>query len=439
MTINVRFAPSPTGYLHVGNVRTALINWLFAKRHGGRFLLRIDDTDAERSKSEYTDAIREDLTWLGLAWDDEKHQSPRMQRYHEAAGRLKASGRLYACYETPEELEMRRKLQLGRGLPPIYDRASLKLTDAQKHAYEAEGRKPHWRFLLESREETWNDLIRGPIHMQATSMSDPVLLRADGVPVYTLASVVDDGDFAITHIIRGEDHVSNTAVQIQLFEALGFTLPQFAHLSLLKTKEGELSKRTGGNDIRGLRAQGIVPMSINSMLARLGTSDSIEPFDSMKPLLESFDFAKFGKAPAIYDGESLLRLNQKLLHHLPYSAVRAQLPAIDETFWLSVRGNISALHEANEWWAILHHPVAATLLPEEKEFLRTASEYLPEEPWTENTWNEWMNAVKAATNRKGKDLFMPIRKAITGMEHGPELKALLPLLGKSRTAERLRV
>ncbi|NBO19602.1 MAG: glutamate--tRNA ligase, partial [Proteobacteria bacterium] len=332
MTITVRFAPSPTGYLHVGNMRTALVNWLFVRKQGGRFILRIDDTDTERSRPEYTAAIREDLQWLGLRWDEEVHQSARFERYALAAEKLRAMGRLYACYETPDELDIQRKMLASRGLPPIYNRAGLKLTDEQKAAYESQGRRPHYRFLLEDAQVGWDDLIRGNTQFRATHMSDPVLLREDGVPVYTLASVVDDGEMAITHVIRGEDHVSNTAVQIQLYEALGFAVPQFAHMALLKTKEGELSKRIGGNDIRALREAGILPMAVNSLLARIGTSDAVEAVAELDTLAQHFDFSRFGRAPANYDVAELEKLNQKLLHRLPFEAVAAQIPFADEGF-----------------------------------------------------------------------------------------------------------
>lgn len=433
----VRFAPSPTGYLHVGNVRTALVNWLFAQKNGGHFLLRIDDTDIERSRPEYTHAILEDLQWLGITWDSTAHQSERFERYALAAEKLKAMGRLYAAYETPEELDIQRKQQASRGLPPIYNRAALKLTDAQKAAYEREGRKPHWRFALNDAEVAWNDLIRGKVAMRATTMSDPVLLRADGVPVYTLASVVDDGELAITHVIRGEDHVSNTAVQVQLYEALGFAVPQFAHMSLLKTKEGGLSKREGGSDIRSLRERGLLPLAVDALLARIGTSDPVEPITDMGSLVEHFSWEKFSRAPATYDEEELTKLNEKILHHLPFAAVRHALPGIDESFWHSVRGNIKALSEVQDWWTITHGDIRAEHSPEDAAFTRQAADALPQEPWDATTYDAWINAVKAATGRKGKELFMPLRRALTGMDHGPEMKALLPLLGRDKTLKRL--
>ncbi len=444
MPPKVRFAPSPTGYLHVGNVRAALVNWLFARHQsiigaGGHFLLRIDDTDAGRSKAEYTAAIEEDLRWLGLDWDSEAHQSQRFERYRIAAEKLRAASRLYPCYETPEELDVQRKMLAGRGQPPIYNRAALKLTDEQKKKYEAAGRKPHYRFLLGDEEITWDDLIRGTTHFKATHMSDPVLLREDGVPVYTLASVVDDGELGITHVIRGEDHVSNTAVQVQLYKALDFAVPQFAHMALLKTKEGELSKRLGGNDIRALREAGILPMAVNSLLARIGTSDAVEAFLELRPLAEGFDFKKFGRAPANYDVAELEKLNEKLLHQLPFAAVKDRLAGMDETFWLSVRGNLKTLAEAQQWWDILHGDVSADLNHEERTFLRSTIEKLPPAPWNETTWDAWIAAIKPTTQRKGKELFMPLRLALTGQGHGPEMKKLLPLLGHEKVVERLKI
>jgi glutamyl-tRNA synthetase len=438
MSVKVRFAPSPTGFLHVGNVRTALINWLFAKKNNGHFLLRIDDTDSERSKKEYEAAIKEDLSWLGITWDSIEHQSSRFDRYRLAADKLSSDGRLYPCYETPEELDIQRKMLAGRGLPPIYNRAALKLSDEQKKKLEAEGRRPHYRFLLNDEAIEWDDLIRGKTHFKATHMSDPVLIREDGVPVYTLASVVDDGELNATHVIRGEDHVSNTAVQIQLYKALDFAVPQFAHMALLKTKEGEMSKRLGGNDIRALRENGILPMAVNSLLARMGTSDPVEAFADMRPLIDSFDFSKFGRAPANYDVAELEKLNEKLLHQLPFAAVKDKLPFADESFWLGVRANLKNLAEAKMWWDILHGEVQADLSHDEREFARSTIDKLPPEPWDEATYDAWMAAVKPTTPRKGKELFMPLRKALTGLEHGPELKKLLPLLLHDKVVKRLQ-
>ncbi len=435
--MKVRFAPSPTGFLHVGNMRTALVNYLFAKKNNGHFLLRIDDTDTERSRSECEDAIREDMSWLGITWDSYVKQSDRFDRYTLAREALIKAGRLYPCYETAEELDIQRKMLAGRGLPPIYNRAALKLTDEQKKQYETEGRKPHYRFLLNDEEITWEDLIRGHSHFKATHMSDPVLIREDGVPLYTLASVVDDGEMDITHVIRGEDHVSNTAVQIQIYQALGYKVPTFAHMALLKTKEGEMSKRLGGNDIRALRESGIMPMAVNSLLARMGTSDAVEIFPNLQPLIDSFDFKKFGRAPANYDVAELEKLNEKLLHQLPFADVKDKIPFADEAFWMSVRANIANVDEAKQWWDILHGEVQGDLSHDERSFLREASHKLPPEPWSEATYDAWLAAVKPATTRKGKELFLPIRKALTGLDHGPELKKLLPLLGADKTRKRL--
>ena len=435
MSCLVRFAPSPTGYLHVGNVRTALVNWLFARKAGGHFMLRLDDTDADRSKPEYAAAIEEDLNWLGLVWDDFKKQSDRMDAYAYAAKKLMQAGRLYPCFETQEELDMRRRLQAGRGMPPIYDRASLKLSAEQKSKYEAEGRKPHFRFLLKDEPIVWDDLIRGEVRIQGAHVSDPVLVREDGVPLYTLASVVDDGDMGITHIIRGEDHVSNTAVQVQIFEALGHVSPQFGHLALLKTKEGELSKRMGGSDIRSLREAGFEPMAITSLLAKIGTSDPVEPFMDTQALTEAFDISKFGRAPAHYDIHELERLNEKLLHHLPFSAVRDRIAFADEHFWLALRSNFKTLADARQWWDILHAPLAYQ--SGDPDYLRAASGLLPPEPWNEQSWGVWTKAIADSTGRKGKALFMPLRLALTGQEHGPEMKIILPMLEPNVVKQRL--
>lgn len=433
----VRFAPSPTGYLHVGNIRTALVNYLFARKRGGEFHLRMDDTDAERSKPEYEAAIREDLSWLGMTWDDYSRQRDRFDRYEEAKERLIAAGRLYPCWETQEELDVRRKMMASRGQPPIYDRAALNLSDAEKRALLDSGRRPHYRFLLEDTTIRWNDLIRGEVKFQGNHMSDPVLVREDGVPLYTFCSVVDDIEFGTTHILRGEDHVSNTAVQTQIFHALGGKLPEFGHMALLKTKEGELSKRKGGGDIRSLRAEGIEPMAINSLLAKIGTSDAIEVFPDMEALIATFDITKFGRSAANYDAEELKRLNAKLTGMLPWDAVKDRLPQADAGFWEAVRPNVATVEEAQVWLDILHKP-QGEIAPEEAEFLAAASALLPAGEWTDATWNEWTKAVSEKTGRKGKTLFMPIRLALTGMAHGPELRALLPLLGRERTEQRLK-
>ncbi len=441
MMVKVRFAPSPTGRLHIGNIRPAVFNWLFARAQAGQFLLRFDDTDLERSKEEYVEGIREDLHWLGLTWDEEFRQSARMARYAEASGALKQAGRLYACYETPDELERRRKRQMARGLPPVYDRAALRLTDDEKAALEAEGRKPHWRFLLDQRPVAWDDLIRGHQEIDAASVSDPVLVREDGTPLYTFTSVVDDVDTHITHIIRGEDHVTNTAVQIQIFEALGAPVPRFAHHNLLTGAGGEaLSKRLGSLSIRGLREEGLEPLALVTHAALIGTSEALQPKADLSELAALFDFAKVSRAPAKFDPDELKALNAKLLHALPYDAVRDRLAARGvgggEAFWLAVRSNLTVFGEVDEWWRIVRGPVEPVL--EQGEVLAAAREHLPPEPWTGATWAQWTDAVKQATGAKGRALFHPLRLALTGLERGPELKYLLPLIGHARASARLR-
>ena len=442
MTVKVRFAPSPTGMLHVGNARTALMTWLFAKNQGGHFLLRIDDTDQERSKVEYEKAIEESLIWLGLNWDEKANQKDRLARYDEQIEKLKADGRLYACYETPEELSLKRKSQLSRGKPPIYDRAALDLTDEQIAALEAEGRKPHWRFKLEHAPIEWNDHIRGEVKFNGADQSDPVVLREDGSPLYHLCSVIDDIDFNITHVIRGEDHVSNTATHVQMFEALGAKPPEFAHNALIADKEGgKLSKRLGSLSIFDLRdEEGLEPMAIVSLLARLGTSEPIEAFTNIQPLIETFDFSKFSRAAAKFDPDELLRLNAKIIHETPFEDVNVRmaqmgLQDLDEEFWMAVRANLEKLEDIKDWWHVAKGPVEPVI--DDADFIAEALTLLPDTPWNTNTWSEWTAAVKDKTGRKGKELFMPLRQAITGMNHGPELADLLLLIGPDKVKERL--
>jgi glutamyl-tRNA synthetase len=440
MSVTVRFAPSPTGRLHAGNIRTALFNYLFARKAGGSLILRFDDTDQERSTEEFADGIREDLAWLGLGWREEVRQSDRFDRYAEAVAKLKASGRLYPAYETQEELEVKRKRQLARGRPPVYDRAALKLTAEEKAKLEGEGRKPHWRFKLEQRDVVWDDLVRGRQHVDAVSLSDPVLVRADGTYLYTLPSVVDDIDLGVTHVIRGEDHVTNTAPQIQLFEALGAVPPAFGHHSLLVGADGQaLSKRDRSLAIEGLRAEGIEPLAVASYVAMLGTSDAVAPHASLDELVPGFDFGKLSRAPARFDPHELRLLNAKLLHMLPYDAVAGRLRADGveggAEFWEAVRGNLAVLADAKLWWQVVNEPLAPVI--EDAKLCREAAALLPPEPWDESTWSAWSSAVKQASGAKGKALFQPLRLALTGREHGPELKLLLLLIGRPRAAARL--
>lgn len=442
MTVAVRFAPSPTGRLHVGNLRLALVNWLYARRHGGSFLLRMDDTDAERSTDAYAKGIEKDLAWMGLDWDRFARQSDRLARYEEAAAQLRADGRLYPCYETPEELSLKRASLVSQGRPPIYDRAGLRLSDDDRARLEAQGRKPHWRFKLTHDSIEWTDGVRGPQRFHGRDLSDPVLIREDGYPLYTLSSVVDDADLAITDIIRGEDHVTNTAVQIQIFQAIGATVPRFAHLPLLTDAAGQgLSKRLGSLAIGSLRDdEGVEPLALASLLAKLGTSDPIEARGSMTELVDEFDIGKVSRATARFDPEDLYRLNAKVLHVLSFDGVRDRLTALgavgaDEAFWRAVRPNLAKLSDVSDWWSVTHAPVTPVI--EDAEMLAAASGLLPAEPWDETTWGSWTAAVKDATGRKGKALFHPLRLALTARDKGPELKSLLPLIGRARTLARL--
>ncbi|MBI1239171.1 MAG: glutamate--tRNA ligase [Alphaproteobacteria bacterium] len=440
MATRVRFAPSPTGRLHVGNIRSALFNVLFARKTGGKFLLRIDDTDRERSTAAFEAAIKDDLRWLGFDWDETAKQSDRFARYDAAAEKLKAAGRLYACYETPEELERKRKRALASGRPPIYDRTGYNLSAEDRAALEGQGRRPHWRFLLEGRRIQWDDAVRGAVEIDTKTLSDPVLIRADGSYLYTLPSVVDDIELAVSDVIRGEDHVTNTAAQVELIAALGAQPPRFAHLPLLTGVGGEaLSKRLGSLGVDQLRAEGIVPLAIAALLARLGTSEPVGPVADFAELVESFDFAKIGRAPAHFDPAELRAVNAKTLHAMPYEKARPHLAAFGaeagEAVWLAIRDNCETLADAAAWTAILTRP----LDPAEtgRALTEKAATLLPPGPWSEETWGAWTKAVSAATGKKGKDLFQPLRLALTGRPHGPEMKKLLPLLGLERAKARL--
>jgi glutamyl-tRNA synthetase len=432
MTIITRFAPSPTGNLHVGNVRTALHNWMWAKKHGGRFLLRIDDTDAERSREEYVHGIRADLAWLGLDVDGEERQSARSALYETHFETLKQSGRVYACYETPEELDVRRKILLGRGLPPVYER---KDGDAPVPA----GRTPHWRFRLDHNAAImWNDLVRGPQHFDPKLLSDPVIRRADGSWLYMLPSAIDDIDMAITHVVRGEDHVTNTAVQIQMFAALGATPPAFAHEALLTGKDGKLSKRLGALGMGGFREMGVEPQSLVALLARLGTSDPVEPTADAAALTATMDFARFGRAPARFDDEELLVLNAKIIHQLDYDLVKDRLPpAMGASAWAAIRTNITRVDEAADWWQVVEGPVALTAAEEDQDFLALAAALLPSLDWDADPWHQLTAQLKEQTDRKGKMLFLPLRRALTGRDHGPDMAQMLVLIGAERAAMRL--
>lgn len=455
MTVTVRFAPSPTGQIHIGNARTALFNWLYALKNRGRFILRFDDTDAERSRQEYADQTLYDLHWLNIFPDAVEYQSRRGASHADAVERLKQSGALYPCYETAEELELKRKIRLSRKLPPIYGREGLAYSQQDRANFEAEGRRPHWRFLLPNyrrdpfdpvrTEVSWTDIVRGQETVDLGSLSDPILVREDGTYLYTLPSVVDDIEFGITHVIRGDDHVTNTGVQIALFQALGATVPAFGHHNLLTTLTGEgLSKRTGALSIRSLREDGLEPMAVASLAVLTGTSENVVPEGDMLKLAERFDPAATSRSSAKFDPADLTALNRALVQAMPYEAIHDRLVAYGvmgekaEAFWLAIRGNVDRVQDVTSWWRIV------TVKPEpgvefsaaDTAFLRDAFDLLPDDPWDGGTFKAWMNAVREKTGRKGKALFMPLRLALTGRDSGPELADLLPLLGREETLAR---
>ncbi|ARE38708.1 Glutamyl-tRNA(Gln) synthetase [Rhodovulum sp. P5] len=436
MTTVTRFAPSPTGYLHVGNLRTALFNFLIARKSGGTFILRLDDTDPERSKQEYADAIKEDLEWLGLTWDRVERQSDRLDRYAAAADSLRDAGRFYECFETPTELDLKRKKQLNMGKPPVYDRAALNLSEAEKDTLRSE-RSGHWRFLLNQERIEWTDGILGDVSIDAASVSDPVLIRGDGQVLYTLASVVDDTEMGVTHVVRGSDHVTNTATQIQIIQALGGTVPAFAHHSLLTGPQGEaLSKRLGTLSLRDLRARGVEPLALLSLMARLGSSQPVELAGSIDELADGFDIANFGAAPTKFDENDLFPLTARHLHGLPLAAVQDEIAAlgvpgdIAGPFWDVVRENIGTRADIADWWTLCRDGATPVIEDEDRAFIEEALAMLPDPPYGPDSWGTWTAAVKEKTGRKGKALFMPLRKAVTGRAKGPEMGDLLPLLQK---------
>ena len=443
MSTIVRFAPSPTGKIHVGNVRAALWNWLYTRKVGGQFMLRIDDTDQQRSTKAFEQGIHNDLAWLGLTHDFTASQSSRFSIYDEVADKLRDAGLLYACYESADDLDRKRKLQRARGLPPIYDRAALELSDAERTALENEGRKPHWRFKLSRTPVKWDDLIRGETNVDTASVSDPVLIREDGQYLYTLPSCIDDVDFKITHVIRGEDHVTNTAVQVEIIEALSnlrgaASAPTFAHHSLLIGADGEgLSKRLGSLSIEALRDDGLEPAAITSLLARLGTADPVVAEQSLKALSDGFDFERAGRAPARFDMDELVGLNGKILQLLEWEDISERLAAlgVSKELWLAVRANVLKLNDAADWVSVTNGEIDPII--EDKEFCDAAAALIPESPLTDESWGQFVGAVKEATGKKGKNLFMPLRKALTGRQHGPEMSGLFALMGPQRARARL--
>jgi glutamyl-tRNA synthetase len=430
-----RFAPSPTGYIHVGNLRTALMNYLIARKSGGQFILRLDDTDQERSKQEYADGIMADLDWLGLHWDRVERQSLRYDRYRAAADGLRAAGRFYECFESPTELDLKRKKLAAMNRPPVYDRASLAMTEEQKAAARAEGKQGYWRFLLNQTRIEWVDGIIGPLSIDAASVSDPVLIRADGQVLYTFASSVDDIEMGVTHIVRGADHVTNTATQIQIMEAMGGTPPSFAHHSLLTGAQGEeLSKRLGTLSLRDLRARGVEPMALLSLMARLGSSKPVELFGSIDELAEGFDVGSFGAAPTKFDAEDLFPLTRGVVQAKPFAEVQPRIAALGvpegeaEAFWAVAKGNITVLEDLGQWWALIRDGAEPLVDEADRDFVAQALTLLPPQPWTRESWGRWTAAAKEASGRKGKDLFRPLRRALTGRDAGPEMADLMPLL-----------
>lgn len=441
MTVITRFAPSPTGLLHLGNIRTALINWLYARTHNGKFILRIDDTDQERSKDEYTSKIKYDLEWLGIDYDDTFNQSSRFERYREQFQKLKADGRIYPCYETPEELERKRKLQMASGGKQVYDRSSLSLTDQEKKAYEDKGRKPHWRFLLLTERLKWNDLLKGELDIDLTSLSDPVLFREDGVPLYTFTSAVDDIDYNITNVIRGDDHTSNTAVQIEIINAIDKNRITFAHHALLKASSGDkLSKRDNVISIDSFRKSNFEPLAILSLLATIGTSQSIELKDSINQIISEFKLETISTSPGRIETDVLSALNKKQVQKLNFDDVRERLKnideKIDENFWNMIRSNLETVEGVKQWSDIVFY--SKIIEVEDKEYIKSAMELIPNDPWDENTWELWTSAIKEKTGRKGRELFLPLREAFTGMKHGPEMKLLIQLIGREKILERVK-
>ncbi|TQS73407.1 glutamate--tRNA ligase [Rhodobacteraceae bacterium] len=441
MTVT-RFAPSPTGYIHVGNLRTALMNYLIARKSGGQFILRLDDTDQERSKQEYIDALKQDLEWLGIEWDREERQSLRLERYQEMAEKLKADGKLYECFESPTELDLKRKKQLNMGKPPVYDRSSYRLSEEEKAALRAEGKEGYWRFLLDLERIEWTDGILGDLSIDAASVSDPVLIKASGQVLYTFASSVDDSDMGVTDIVRGGDHVTNTATQVQIIRAIGGTPPNFAHHSLLTGPNGEeLSKRLGALSIRDLRESGVAPEALLSMMARLGSSQPVELKMSLDELADGFELKHFGSAPTKFDSNDLIPLTRTRNQHLPYSAVQEQILGLGipaeqgELFWQVASQNIDTLDDLKGWADLCLNGADPLIDEEDRAFVAEAMPLLPQGPFTEETWKNWTADVKAATGRKGKGLFMPLRKAVTGMNHGPDMSQLMPLLHKVRARD----
>jgi glutamyl-tRNA synthetase len=441
MKIITRFAPSPTGKLHIGNARTALLNFLYARKYGGEFILRIDNTDRERSKKEFEDLIKNDLIWLGLNWDLEFDQNSRTNYYNQVKEKLIADGSLYPCYETQEELEIKRKSLLSRNLPPIYDRSALRLATKDIADYEERGLKPHYRYKIKDSPILWKDLVKGEVRYESKYLSDPVLVREDGTMTYMLCSTIDDIDYKISHVIRGEDHITNTAIQIQLFESLGAKPPMFAHLGLIKTKDSKISKREGGFDIESFRQDGYFePMAINNFLSSVGSSKNISLHKNLDLIVQDFDLNSFSKSSTIFEIKDIEVINEKIISNFTYEEVKDKLNnliggEVSENFWLSIRSNLKKLNEVKIWWDVCYNFHYQNV--QEKEYIKLSRTLLPEGDFNQNTWKEWTESIKSSTKRRGKDLYMPLRIALTGIDHGPELSVLLPIIGRDEVIRRL--
>lgn len=438
--MKVRFAPSPTGHLHIGNFRTALVNFLFARKNNGHFMLRIDDTDLERSLIEYENAIKEDLSWMNIGWDSLEKQSSRLSCYDNALQILLNKKRAYPCFETADELSLKRKSQLSSGKPPIYDRSSLKLSDSEIADLKSKGKKPHYRFLLNHVDVNWDDLVKGKSKYNMSNLSDPVILREDGRVIYTLASVVDDIDFAVTDILRGEDHMTNSAAQIQLFEALGSLAPRLGHLSLLTDISGSgLSKRLGSLSLRDLKKEGFQPLAIASLLSRIGTSDSTEISTELNEIITNFDINKFGKSKPKFDKVELSALNSKFFQLIDFENIFDDLKKINihitKEFWYLIRGNIKTLNDVNFWWNVVYGNIKT--IKDSEEFTNLAIKTLPKKDFDKNTWSIWTSLIMKESGRKGKDLFKPLRLCLTGQSNGPEMASLVFIMGRDKVIERL--
>ncbi|MDC3084704.1 glutamate--tRNA ligase [Gammaproteobacteria bacterium] len=443
----LRFAPSPTGDLHIGNARTLILNYVYSKSISGELILRIDDTDKDRSEERFYSSIIKDVEWLKISISAIEKQSSKTEKYKKIRDYLIKEGYLYPCYETDEELNRLRKVSLSGGLPPIYDRASLKLTKQEIKDHEANGIKPYWRFKLDRENITWNDLIRGEQTIACNSFSDPVLIRADGTFLYTLPSVVDDIDMGITHVLRGEDHVSNTATQIQLFKILGSNVPNFGHHSLMVQKDGSrMSKRIGSMSLKDIRDSGIEPMTLLNYCARIGTSDAIEAFQSIDQLVNNYSLTKISRSPARFSFEELMGLNKKVLQNISFRTLAKRLIDLDiegkdaEIFWDTVKTNINTINEAQKWWNIVKDDkINIDLRQINRDFLKIAQETLPITPWNDKTWSIWTDEISQKTGLKGRELFLPLRIALTGENSGPELAKFILLLGRDLVLSRLNI